>query len=278
MTEKFVQEIEGAHSAYRLYEFEVSEGVFFRYTDADEDVYYLGNAFRSVPITISATEDDGTLKKVSTKVKLPYTTKIAKVLRVDPPSYVTTIKVLEGDFSSGLEEVSLVWQGRVLNSKTEPPETELECQPASTSLRRPGLRRHYQRPCPHALYGPLCQAVKADQPVELVEFSGGVWVLTLPSSGYLGAETYEGGLVSWVDEDGLQRKQTILRAVEVSGSLQITVNKALAPQGAFTDLTVRKGCNHTETACSTWHNNIQNYGGCPFIPLDTPLNKLSTYY
>lgn len=265
-------------SVFSLFEFQIGEDVFYRYTDADEPVWFQENEFIPEPISRSDIETDGTLKKANIKVNTRYNLKPAKIFRVDPPSFVTNLKVWEGHFTDRAREFRLVWSGRVLNCKAEPPTAEFTCEPISTSLKRPGLRRNYQRPCPHALYGTLCGAAKVDQPVNWVSGSDNAWVITKPSSGYIGAETYEGGLVSWIDAEGLLRRQTILSVQEDGNHLILSVNRALAPSQAPTGITIRKGCNHTEDACSLWHDNIQNFGGCPFIPTDTPINKFSTYY
>lgn len=265
-------------SIYALFEFKIADDVIFRYTDADEPVWFQGEEYTPEPITYSDVVSDGTLKKATMDVESRYGLRPAKVFRVDPPSFVTTLSIWEANFTDKDREFRLVWSGRVLNCKIEGAKAKFSCEPLSTTLSRPGLRRNYQRPCPHALYGGLCKAARVEQSVSWVSGTSNQWTVTKPASGYISSESYEGGLVSWVDGEGLTRFQTILTAEESGGNLVLGVNRAIAPSSTPTGLKVVKGCNHTEDACSNWHGNIQNYGGCPFIPSETPINKFSTYY
>jgi hypothetical protein len=165
-----------------------------------------------------------------------------------------------------------------LNCKIERAKAEFSCEPKSTSLSRPGLRRNYQRACPHAVYGDLCKASRAEQPVTWVAATGNVWTVTQPATGYISPETYSGGLLVWTNAEGIKEVQTILTTVAVGGNLELRTNRA-APEGtSVTGLKVVKGCDHSEDACTQWHNNIGNFGGQVFIPTDNPINKLSTYY
>ena len=168
----------------------------------------------------------------------------AKIFRVDPPSYVTTLTIWEGNFTDGAREFRKVWSGRVINCKIEKAKAKFSCEPLSTSLARPGLRRNYQRPCPHALYGALCKATRVEQAVNWVSGTANQWTVTQPSTGYISAETYDGGLISWEDEDGMTRFQTILTVSEDGSNLVLGVNRALATGSTPVNLKIVKGCNH----------------------------------
>lgn len=265
-------------SIYALFEFKIADDVFFRYTDADETVWFQGEEYLPEPITYSELVQDGTLKKANITVETRRNLRPVKVFRIDPPSYVTALTIWEANFTDHDREFRQVWGGRVLNCKIEDSKAKFSCEPLSTSLSRPGLRRNYQRPCPHALYGDLCKAVKTEQSVSWVSGTANQWTVTQPSSGYISADTYEGGLLSWEDSEGLTRYQTILTSEEDGGNLLLGVNRALAPTATPINIKIVKGCNHTEDACSLWHGNIQNFGGCPFIPSESPVNKFSTFY
>lgn len=265
-------------SVFALFEFKLAENAYYRYTDADEAVRFNGNVFTPEQVTYSDVVSDGTLKKTTLDVETRYGLKPAKVFRVDPPSFVTTLTIWEANFTDRDREFRMVWSGRVLNCKIEREKAKFSCEPLSTTLARPGLRRNYQRPCPHALYGPLCKAARVEQAVSWIGGTANQWTVTKPNTGLIGPGTYEGGLVSWVDSDNLTRYQTILTSQEDGANLVLGVNRALSPSQTPKSIKLVKGCNHTETACSLWHGNIVNYGGCPFIPSDSPINKFSTYY
>lgn len=264
-------------SVFAMFDIQVSESIVFRYTDADEAVFFNGFEYTPEPIRYSELVSDGTLKKTAVTLESRFSLPPAKFFRVDPPSFISTLKIYEGNFSDYDRDYRQVWSGRIINCKFEGGLAKFTCEPASTSLSRPGLRRNYQRPCPHAVYGPLCKANRVEESVSWVSGSEDEWVLSLPAA-FISPESYDGGLVSWVDSSGNRRFQTILRSILDGGSLRVRVNRSLRVGEVPNSISVVKGCDHTEEACSIWHNNIVNYGGCPFIPLDTPINKFSTFY
>lgn len=265
-------------SIISLYEFRLGPALYFRYTDGDEDVIFNGETFAPAPLSYTEASQEGTLSKESVKVAAQYSLAPAKAFRIDPPSYVSTLTIWEGHFSDVDQEFQQVWAGRILNVRVERESAEFTCETESTSLTRPGSQRRYQRPCPHALYGPLCRAVEVQQAVSWVSGSSAEWTVTRPATGYHSAGSYAAGRVLWDNENGDERQQTILAVVESGPNLVLTVNKALAAGGTPTNLRIVKGCNRTETACADWHDNIWNFGGCPFIPNRTPLNKFSEFY
>lgn len=265
-------------SIFAIFEFQMGVDLFFRYTDADERVGFGGNAFLPEPISYGDVTADGSLKKATLKLESRRNLPPAKMFRINPPSFESVLRIWEGNFSDRGREFRPLWQGRVLNCKVEGGVAEFSCEPKSTSLSRPGLRRNYQRPCPHAVYGDLCLAARVEQSVSWISGTGTSWTVSQPVGGYLGPETYSGGLVSWTDGDGLRRSQTVLGVSASGSSLVLGVNKALRVGETPSNIVLVKGCDHSENACTLWHNNILNFGGQVFIPTNSPINKISTYY
>lgn len=261
---------------YTLFEFVLGDNVSYKYTDADEDVFWQEERYVAAPLTFSDLVEDGTLKNTELKLESDKNLKPAKIFRVRPPSYVTTVVIHESQFADEQQEVRKIWEGRVINCRIAEAKATFTCQPLSVSLQRPGLHRHYQKPCPLPLYGSLCKANKffrfgtlsaVDQNVVRVIFDPGS-----------GPEQYAGGLFAWSDGENV-RFQTILKCEAEPGNVfAITLNYRFKSASEIGFPRIQKGCNHTEDACQNWHDNIQNYGGCPFIPDDVPTNKFSTFY
>lgn len=265
-------------SSYFLFEFQTDSNTVWRYTDADEDVFFGDNRYKAEALSFGDIEDDGTLSKKSLTVTAKHNLSVARVLLQDPPSFVTTLKIFEANFADPDRETITLWAGRVLNCAFESGKVTLSCEPASTSLSRPGANRNFQKPCPFALYSDDCRAPKNWQEVDFLGGTPSVWEISKPSSGFISAASYSGGTIRWVDDPGAMRYQTIIKVEDLGPSLRITLNYSLPDTYEPRFVRILKGCAHTETSCSVWHSNIANFGGFPFIPDDMPINKLTTFY
>jgi hypothetical protein len=144
-------------------------------------------------------------------------------------------------------------------------------------VKNPGLARRYQKACPHAVYGDLCKAVRTHEVVSLQSSEDGLLVVSIPVTGYIEAASYGGGLLTVGLAGGETRYETIVDAQEADGALHLRFNGSLVGQ-AISSIKISKGCNHTEAACSSWHDNINNHGGFTAMPDSSPINKLTTFY
>jgi hypothetical protein len=154
-------------------------------------------------------------------------------------------------------------------------------EPVSTSLRRPGLRRHYQYGCPHQLYGPHCLANKAAATVAstVASLAGATVTLNSGWNGAFAADKFLGGMLEWTAPGGSTDRRTILRITGNVLSLS-GIPKDLAPTDA---VDVVLGCNHKAYAedggdCLPLHNNILHYGGQRWIPTKNPIGTNNMYY
>src|SRR5690606_25380278 len=134
---------------------------FYAYTDAETAVVFEGITYVPIPISRSAVKASGTLDKSALKVSVPINAEIAELFRIYPPAQVVTLVIRQGHIGDPDSEFLVHWSGRVLSTERKDSECEFSCEPIATSMRRTGLRRHYQIGCPHVLYGPRCRASKA---------------------------------------------------------------------------------------------------------------------
>ena len=91
-------------------------------------------------------------------------------------------------------------------------------------------------------------------------------------NGPLLPEKFIGGFVQITDRIG--SVWTILR---VEGNL-LTLSGDLNKLPINTDLSILPGCNHDMTDCKGVHNNLPNYGGQPWIPLENPFGSRNNFY
>jgi hypothetical protein len=263
-----------------LYKFRVGPGEedYVRFTDADSIVYRDGYPFTPIAIKRTNIQRSGSLDKADMKLTVAGTNPIAQMFLRYPPSYVVTVEIFEGHFDDYERAFLTIWQGRVLNCAFQQDNSaELSCQPGSTSMRRIGLRRHYQKGCPLDLYGPECRATKTEVECDFVSFAGNTLTGVIPGGGLpQEAEAYATGILQWVSTDhGRTEIRSILSCVEDGLNFILTLNGPIShvPE----TFVIIKGCLHTERTCSVWHDNIVNYGGQLWIPDKNPVGTTSTY-
>jgi hypothetical protein len=94
---------------------------------------------------------------------------------------------------------------------------------------------------------------------------------------------YAGGMVEWRTVDGTLEIRTIIR-IE-NGGLTLLLGGPTRGLLIGADVDVILGCNHKagisaqpDGDCLPLHNNIQNFGGQPWIPFKNPIGLVNNYY
>lgn len=277
-----------------LYRFKYGPGAedYICYTDAEKPIRFKNNVFDPVPIERGKIVSTGNLDKASIDFTLPDRSLMGDLFRAAPPSYVITLEIYNGHDPRRGEETTplpgvvstteqvadfvLVWAGRIISYKSERNTISLNGEPISTALQRPGLRRNYQRGCPHVLYGPECRAVKTRFPTTITAIGSNQTISV--ATGALGGAVsrFLGGTIEWTNLRGHKSIFAIYGTSE-SGALRLNGPPMGAAIGMDVDLFL--GCDHTRgpRGCAL-HNNILNFGGHPWIPLKNPVSVVSPYY
>jgi hypothetical protein len=249
----------------------------FTITDAAQAIVHDGVTYDPVPAMRDAIVSSGTLDRTTIAVRMPRDIEFAEKFRVYPPTVPVTLIIRQGHLTdTPTPEFLVVWSGRVLSVGREGDECVVSCEPVSSSLRRPGLRRNYQLGCPHVLYGDECKADRAHATRTSTVASKSGTSINVGSgwNGAFSAASFREGIVEWPNNDGGTEKRKIL---SVSGN-------TLALGGLLRDLDVGDavniilGCNHQMDDCRYLHSNILNHGGCPWIPLNNPTGYRNNYY
>lgn len=261
-----------------LYKFTVGLATPLTFTDATTTITYDdgGGSEPYVPIPIQMDEitANGTLDKNERTILVPDDIALTTdFLRYPPPEPVSVIARFghQGD-----AEFKLAFTGVVLSITRKAGFTELACEPVSSALRRPGLRRNYQYSCPYVLYQGLCTASKAAATSSVVVDAIVSTNLIVPT-GWNGANLiseYLGGTVEWTNADGNTEVRTILNAT----ATQLSLSGLVRDLAVSDSVNVVLGCNRTEENCLNLHNVIAAFGGFTFIPNDTPFPAGINYY
>lgn len=252
--------------------FEFSRGAIrWRHTGGKAQVTYLGKTWSPAVISRSALDYTSEKGRSGIKISCARDLPVADMFRVTPPSDVILLTVHR--FHVGESAGVVVWMGRVLNAEWSGIKATLSCEPVASSLARPGLRRKYQRLCPHVLYGTSCNASRAafSVPVTLSGVSG--TTLTSASFALYSAGYFSGGYLDYQNDDGTLERRFIS---DHSGSV-ITVTIPMAVLAVGSQVTVYPGCDHTTATCLTKFSNLDNYGGTPYLPTKNPFGGSSLY-
>lgn len=269
-----------------LFRYGTEAGEYHAYTDAvldhpDDVLTVSAIDYLPIPIDRGNIETNGTLDKSALKVRLDIGSDVAELFRVYPPASVVTLTIRAGHIGDPDSEFLVAWLGRVVSASREGSVLVLTCEPVSTSMRRPGLRRNYQFGCPHELYGLHCLANKAAATVGATvdSIAGATVTLDAGWEGSFAPEKFLGGMLEWEAAGGSTDRRTILR---ITGD---TLSLSGIAQGlsASDSVDVVLGCNHKAYAedggdCQPLHNNILNYGGQPWIPTKNPIGTYNNYY
>lgn len=249
-----------------LYEFTLGTMVW-RFTSAEIDVVDGDNTYTSAPITRSDIAVSGEKARNAITLTVPRNFPIADLFRITAPTDIVAV-TLRRYHRGDIEAFVVAWDGRVLNTSWSGAQAEMQCDPVSVSFARTGLRRRYSRQCSHVLYGTACGLNKADfgHATTVVEQDGANLFVATVGSGV----SYAGGFVEWDTGTHLER-----RFVQSQGdSLRLSVPfQGIAEDDA---VTIYPGCDHTTANCQAYEN-IDNYGGFPFVPTKNPFGSDPVY-
>lgn len=258
-----------ASSPVELYEFRRG-GQAWRYTSGAQDASYANYRYLAVPMRRGSIEQTGEIGKSGLRITLARDVEIAQAFIATPPSEVTLLTVYRQHRSDA--ETVAIWMGRVLNVEWHGSEVELNCEPAYTSLQRTGLRRLYQRNCPHVLYGTSCQASAVDHRVPGTVASVAGVALNVPAAAGYATGHFAGGFATWA-ANGITEKRMIV------AHHQDVVTLSAVPPGLAVAYTVYlyPGCHRTLATCTAKFGNSAHFGGFPFIPTKNPFGGNPIY-
>lgn len=246
-----------------LYTFARGASVW-RYTSGDRDVVLLGNTYAARAIRRSEIESTNEKARLGLRVTAPRSLEVADLYRVSPPTQAVTLVLQQ--YHEGDGEVATLWTGRILAVSFTGPQAEIACEPLYTSIRRIGLRRLYQRQCPHVLYGPACRVQREAFRVDGTVGAVAGQVVTVAAASAYAAQHFAGGYLQFLVAAGVPERRFIL---EHSGAA-ITLSSGASdiPVGAAVSLF--PGCDHSAATCAAKFSNAANYGGFPYMPTKNP--------
>jgi len=248
------------------------------YTSGDVAVVYNTRTYTPVAIGRGNRESKRELSKASLEVNMDVLNPIAQNLLG-----AITERILGLTLYIQNDAATIVgWKGRLSNLKPAGNKVTLSFESVFTSLRRPGLRARYQKNCRYVLYHSGCNVdpeTVASATEEPTSASGSAIVTAaaaLQADGYwVGGMVREGGgLYGFIiAHDGtaitLQRP---LDALNDAVAADTGYGNNYGNYYGSPSVTLFPGCDHLRGTCLTKFNNLNNFGGFPWIPARSPMD------
>lgn len=237
----------------------------WRYATNELGYTYLGDFYSPEAITRGRVVQTTDLFKDNLKISFPRENAFAFEYINQSPEDITSVTIFRGHATDVASEFSIYWKGRVSSATTSGNTVELECASIYTSIRRPGLRAKFEYGCRHSLYIGRCGVSKIlfsqTQPILAISDTG--TQIQVSGIGTLGDGYYTAGIFTLLNGN----TRFITRHVGAT----IDLNLPILGIEVGTIVTVSAGCDHLRTTCDSKFNNIDRFGGFPYIPIRNPL-------
>lgn len=254
-----------------LYEFGRT-GQAWRYTSSDEPFTLSGVTYQPAVIERSGLEQGSEMNRTALTLTVQRDLEVAELYQPGPPSDVVTLILRQVHVDDA--EARLLWSGRIITVTTwEAGKAKIMLEPVYTSLRRNGLRRLYQKACPHVLYGAECRVSNAAFRVTGACVSVSGLAITVNEAGGLPSGWFSGGYLEWQLTPGIYER----RFIESHSTTSLTVTVSPVGLAAGTEVRMYPGCDHLLATCNSKFNNALNYGGMPYIPSVNPFGGSPVY-
>lgn len=251
-----------------LYEF-VQGLQRWTYASGAEPIVRLGQTFTPSNIQRDRVKQSTDIFKNGIKLTFPRDDEFAKQFLGFSPELPTTVTIYRGHYTDPDAQFVIYWKGRILSAKATESKIDLDCEPVYTSIRRPGLRAKFEYGCRHVLYGRRCsvnrEAYKHENSV--LSLSGGLNVEVAGVAGIYPDGWFTGGII--FAADGASR----FIVAHVGGV--VTMSRPLASLAGGQVVRLYPGCDHLRTTCDTKFNNLDNFGGFPWVPTRNPFDGSS---
>lgn len=280
-----IEKVENSRTSgipFELFEFVYGDGSSdrFGYTDAEENLTLEATTYTPLAISRGAIKSKGRQKNGEMEIVVPRSSEIAGLFRGNAPRRVVFVRIWAGylpgrdvpsAWSAESSTASLIWSGRILEASPKKGAVTLTCDTLGAGMRRVGLTRYYTRECPFVLYGNRCAANRANASYTATVATVGAKTLTFTDETWRAPReevNFVGGILEWAGPFGTETRMV----VSFTGGV-LTADGPITDVAVSDTVTVLLGCQRVMASCTALHNNINNYGGTPFIPVKNPIGQ-----
>lgn len=243
------------------------------YTSDDRPVIYNGQTYLPIAMKRGAISESADLTRNTLDINVPDSIALLDLFRGTTPLDVISMTLYQ--LPKGSNAATTRWVG-VLGSVTFATGgiATVHGLPPMASLQGNGLKRCWQKSCPHNLYGTEvggCNANKANFRVDATLTSVTASVVQAAVFATKRDGWFDGGWIEWTVGTATERRFIITHV----GDTVTLMTPAYASVG--TVVASYPGCAHDLTTCDTKFGNSDNYGGQPWIPSTNPFGNNSVF-
>lgn len=248
----------------------------YRYVSSEVNFIFDGLTYTAIPIKSSEPTKNPQERRSNTiEIVMPADQDFVPNYQGVQPAVDLTVKIYRVQldesssafFESPLSDTPTTsyvrFSGQVNSVKFRGREAVLVCHPLNNNLQRETPRIAYQSLCNHVLYDARCQVLEGSfsQSGLVSGVSGNVITI----NGFTG-NSFTGGYIQNAAGDDF-------RSVLVQDDDQFTLLLPFAENPTGTTVTAFQGCDHSIQTCKDKFNNVENFGGFPYIPEKNPFNQ-----
>lgn len=246
-----------------LFRFAYGE-VIYRFNNGPIVIRYDGADYAPVSIDLSGEfVASSETQKNALRIRVPLENPVSQDYLAQRIAAVVMVTVFEL-----VEEGALVrWKGRITTIDLSEGVVEFVCESVLTAGERNGLSRPYLKQCPYALYSPgQCDVDKTlhEEAGTIAAVDG--LTMTVPQAAALPDDWFTGGIIEY---------QGMNRYVASHVGDQLILNWPFAAVTLDDPITLYPGCSFDRVTCDEKFDNIENYGGQPWMPTDNVFRMTS---
>ena len=242
----------------------IDEGLTFNLTSFDESYQHLGDTYIPYKISRNEIEAKSETIKSSVEVSIPLDSEVAQrylTLQFDNVISLTILQAID-------DIVSVAFKGRLSIIKPDVASLKLTFESLYSTLKRTGLNRLYQRSCSYVLYSDGCALNKEDFKISghLTSVANDKTYANVDQASSYPNGYFTGGMLEFNGERRLIIKHAGPRLTFIRPFNNLVSDSTNTNHDCF----IYPGCDRTKETCKNKFNNINNFGGFPFIPLVNP--------
>lgn len=282
-------------SPVELFKFYNSDGTVKLYNSGTEDIVYLSETYKPEIISADDIEITDETEAKTLTIRVPRKSSIAGLFLVYAPIEQLWLNIYRKHWNDEDAEFIRYWTGMVAGVEYTEDYANLICKPIDTAFNKLGLWKNYASKCQHMLYDVRCKVNIAlpqyFQNVTLTAVNNGIY---LESNGFglwsnfIDVGTGNSKIKSGWWATGFIRVASSgeVRMITIHGTeggdgyidnTKVTILTAINGLKAGDVIEVYAGCARDIDTCVNKFDNVVNFGGFPFIPLNNPFTyKITT--
>ena len=236
----------------------------WRYTSLDDHVVFNGNNYSPVAVKRDSVTYDYNLDVSSLNITFAYITDpVIKFISRNPVEviWVEIFRILR---DMDPVEATVVFVGQIKNVSFQGVQANVSCVGFEHYLKQPIPTERYQPQCNYTVFGTKCAL--SDSSYKLSSISATIdstgLIITATEFGSQADGYYQWGRIEWSDY-----KRMIVKHEGNDVTLRYPLLDFPSTGGL---IDAWPGCDWTIETCRDKYDNVVNFGGFPYIPIDNP--------